>query len=152
MILLTTNESITIHMKLIFPLTPIYIPTKVTMSSTTYESIAYALCNHLPLKLCLIKPSFYPFMNIHETTFMHVSHTMNQLWCDGDFNNGGNSFHNSFIWGNMTWWCMNRFLQYPHIQTLSWTEGAPWWNYVIQLHVSIAIHFFAWSYCASIAL
>lgn len=66
-------------MKLIFTLTPIYIPTKVAMLSTTYESIAYALCNHLPPKLCLIKPSFYPFLNIHETTFMRVLHTMNQL-------------------------------------------------------------------------
>jgi hypothetical protein len=100
---LTTNENITIHMKLIFPLTPIYIPTKVAMPSTTYEGIAYALHNHLPFKRCLIKPSFYPFMNIHETTFMHVLHTMNQLWCDGDLDDDETSFRNNFIWGNVTW-------------------------------------------------
>jgi hypothetical protein len=59
-ILSTINESITIHMKLIFILTPIYIPTKVAMLSTTYESIAYALCNHLPPQALFNKTLILP--------------------------------------------------------------------------------------------
>jgi len=40
-------------------------------------------------KLHLMKPSF---MNIHETTFMHILHTMDQTWDYGDLNDGGPSF------------------------------------------------------------
>jgi len=59
---------------------PIYLCTKVMMLSTTYEGIAYALCNPTqpphPALPHLVKPSFYPFMKLHETTFMLVLHTM----------------------------------------------------------------------------
>jgi hypothetical protein len=44
------------------------------------------------------------------------------------------------------WW-KNKFLQYSHIQTLPCTKGAPWWRYITQLYVSIAIHFYLRSLC-----
>jgi hypothetical protein len=47
---------------------------------------------------------------------------------------------------NLRLW-KNKFLQYSHIQTLPCTKGAPWWRYITQLYVNIAIHFYLRSLC-----
>ncbi len=96
-------EYIVIHMRSIFA-EPHYPPAKVAMLLVTNEGILYAL--HTPtssIKLHLVKPSFYSFMKIHETTFMKVLHTMDLSWCDADLNDDGPSFYHTFIYMGPQW-------------------------------------------------
>ncbi len=96
--LLAIVEYIVIHIMSIFSWA---LPTNQGCNATS-DKWGYFVCiaypHPPPIKLHLVRPSFNPFMKIHETTFMRVLHTMDPSWCDGDLNDDGPSFYNTLIY------------------------------------------------------